>query len=137
MSSRTSTAMPVSSKASRATPSAGVSPMLKLPPGIAQRPSSARWIKRMRPPSSNSRRSAVGASRSWCAPRGDVPRRLLAVEKRAEWMARGVEHDADALGVAVRWLPGCLGAAGVDRGGDGRLEVVDLDLEVEHLRLLA
>ena len=52
-------------------------------------------------------------------------------------MASGVKDDAKALAVTVRRLPKRLGAAGVERGGDSRLEVIDLDLEVEHLRLLA
>jgi hypothetical protein len=56
--------------------------------------------------------------------------------EEADRVPGGVEHDADALAVAVRRLPWCFRAAGPERGGDGGLEVVDLDLEVEHLRLL-
>src|SRR4051812_44443884 len=61
---------------------------------------------------------------------------LLSAEEEAEWVSRGVEHDADLLGITVGWLPRCLGAASVDYSLDGGVEVVDLDLEMEHLGLL-
>ena len=51
-------------------------------------------------------------------------------------MAGGIEHDPDALAVTVWWLPRRFGAASLECGGDSDVEVVDLNLEVEHLRLL-
>jgi hypothetical protein len=44
--------MPVSSSASRTTPSAAVSPTYSAPPGIVHRALSARWLNRIRPASS-------------------------------------------------------------------------------------
>jgi len=64
-------------------------------------------------------------------------RGLLAVKKEAEGMASRVEHDADAPGVSVRWLPRRFGAASADSEGNRCIEVVHLDLEMHHLRLLA
>jgi hypothetical protein len=52
-------------------------------------------------------------------------------------VAGGVEHDPDALRVAIWRLPWCFCAAGLDRVGDGRFKVDDFDLEVEHLGLLS
>lgn len=51
-------------------------------------------------------------------------------------MSGGVEHDTHALRIAVRWLPGCFRATRIERSGHGGLKVVDLDLEMKHLRLL-
>ena len=62
---------------------------------------------------------------------------LLPSEEEAERVAGGVEHDADAFGVAVRRLPRRFRATGLERRVDGCLEVLDLNLEVKHLRLFA
>ena len=54
-------------------------------------------------------------------------------------MACGVQHDAYAFRVTVWRLPRCFRTTALKRRGNSRLDVVDLDLdlEVEHLRLLA
>lgn len=62
---------------------------------------------------------------------------LLAVKEQAERMTGRVEDHSDPLAISIRWLPGCLGATKLQRAGDRGLEVVDLDLEVHHLRLFS
>lgn len=51
-------------------------------------------------------------------------------------MSGRIQHDPDAVGIAVWRLPGGFPSAGSESGGDRYLEVVDFDLEVEHLLLL-
>src|SRR3954470_1903391 len=48
-----------------------------------------------------------------------------------------VEHDAQARTVSVGRLPSCLCAAKLNGSCNRCLDVVDLDLEVEHLRQFA
>lgn len=63
--------------------------------------------------------------------------RRLAGEGQAERVPGRVQHDANALATAVRRLPRGFGSTRLQSGGHGDTEVVDPDLEVEHLRLLA
>lgn len=58
---------------------------------------------------------------------------LLPRQEQAEGVTGRVQHDPNAVAVAVRWLPWRLSAASLKRNGDRRFKVVDLDLEVQHL----
>ena len=62
---------------------------------------------------------------------------LLAVKEQAERMTGRVEHHSDPLTIPIGWLPGCLCATELQSAGDRGLEVIDLDLEVHHLRQFA
>src|SRR6476660_7482199 len=66
-------------------------------------------------------------SRIFCP--GHFGRFLFAAQEEAEWVAGGVEHDTDPLGITVRRLPRCF--------RPGRVEIIDLNFEMNHLRLLA
>jgi hypothetical protein len=64
-------------------------------------------------------------------------RRLLACKEETKRMTGWIEHDPDARRVAVWWLPKGDISASFERCRDGSLDVIDLDLEVEHLCLIA
>lgn len=49
-------------------------------------------------------------------------------------MTGRVEHHSDPFAISIGWLPGRLGAAEFQRAGDRGLDVIDLHLEVHHLR---
>ena len=52
-------------------------------------------------------------------------------------MTGGVEHHSYPLAISVGWLPGCLGATELQSAIYGDVEVVDLHLEMHHLRQFA
>src|SRR5262249_22619261 len=73
---------------------------------------------------------------STCSTSGVTPEALLAAEEEADRVSRRIQHDADALGIAGRRLPRRLLAALLLGRRARSLQILDLDLEVQHLHLL-
>jgi hypothetical protein len=59
------------------------------------------------------------------------------VEEKAEGVAGGVEHDAQAIAISIGRLPWSLGTTKLDGACNRDFKVLDLHFEVEHLGLLA
>ncbi len=112
-------------------------------PDVAQRALELRMRRRARTVArwANGRRGAraqIGAHRP--ASRGIrarvEPNALLAMHEEAGRVASGVEHHPDSRSVAISRLVRSFHTSASENLLDGGIKVLDVDLEVHHLRLL-